>query len=84
VYRDTSYRRRVPSSKHAGGWYSGDYQADFHSSHDYQSEESSEQRGDSGWGKPHYRDIAFSDSDWSQRRQLREGEEEDGQFQYYE
>jgi len=73
VYRDTTYRRKVPSST-AGGWYSGDYEADFRSSHDYQqsSQDSRSEGRDtqtSDEAVEWHRDIAFSDSDWSQRRQ---------------
>ena len=109
VYEDTSYRRTVPKSvggtagggsyyghqgaSHHGGWYSGDYQSDFRSSHEYQDtgsdnlyyEEGPREESEESWV---YRDIAFSDSDWSQRRQLKglapEEEEEEEEYEYYE
>ena len=108
VYEDTSYRRTVPKSvggtgggsyyghqgvSHHEGWYSGDYQSDFRSSHEYQDtgsdnlyyEEGPREESEESWV---YRDIAFSDSDWSQRRQLKglapEEEEEEGEYEYYE
>ena len=103
VYEDTSYRRKVPKNGETSGggyyghqgasqWYSGDYESDFRSSHDYQDtrsenlyyEEGPRDKSEESWV---YRDIAFSDSDWSQRRQL-EGlapeVEEEEEYQYYE
>ena len=88
VYRDTAYRRQVTSTP--GGWYSGDYQAEFHSSHDYQqSSEDSRSEGREPQGSDEaaewHRDIAFSDSDWSQRRQYDDVRESNHQqYQYYE
>ena len=78
---------------HHGGWYSGDYQSDFRSSHEYQDttggdnlyyEEGPREESEESWV---YRDIAFSDSDWSQRRQLKglaPEEEEEEEYEYYE
>ena len=103
VYEDTSYRRKVPKNGETSGggyynhqgasqWYSGDYESDFRSSHDYQDtrsenlyyEEGPRDKSEESWV---YRDIAFSDSDWSQRRQLEDlapEVEEEEEYQYYE
>ena len=103
VYEDTSYRRTVPKgvggtsdggyyghqgASHHGGWYSGDYQSDFRSSHEYEDtsdnlyyEEGSRGESEESWV---YRDIAFSDSDWSQRRQLKGLAPEEEEEDYYE
>ena len=94
VYSDTTYRRTVPSA--AGGWYSGDYQAAFRSSHDYQdSSYDSLNYQDRSYENPttsereatrrpqRYRDIGFSDTDWSQRRRSEKPLKED-QYQYYQ
>ena len=94
VYSDTTYRRTVPSV--AGGWYSGDYQAGFRSSHDYQdSSYDSQNYQDSSYENPttrereatrrpqRYRDIGFSDTDWSQRRRSEKPLKGD-QYQYHQ
>ena len=79
-------------ASHHGGWYSGDYQSDFRSSHEYQDTVSDnlyyeegprDKSEEDSWV---YRDIAFSDSDWSQRRQLKglAPQEEEEEEEYYE